>query len=198
MRNDYSVGILNHRMDDALGMNDNLNAFRLEIKKPASLDNFQALIHQRRRVNGNFLAHRPVRMMRSFFNRDIGKVLSLTERPARASQKDIGFTSGFLGRSDKTLKNSIVFAVDRHENSTRGLNRIHQDSAAANDTFLIGQQKLFTGFGSLKCRRNSGSSDDSSDHDIDFGAGCDFINCLSTGQSLRPTSGGLKFILQSS
>lgn len=32
MRNDYSVGILNHRMDDALGMNDNLNAFRLEIK----------------------------------------------------------------------------------------------------------------------------------------------------------------------
>ena len=118
MGNDYAVGVLDHRVNDALGMNDNLNAFRFEIKKPAGLDNFQAFIHQRRRVNGNFLAHRPVWVMRGFFNRDIREVLSLTERASRASQNDIGFTSSFFGRADKTLENGIVFAVNRHENST--------------------------------------------------------------------------------
>lgn len=30
--NDYAVGVLDHRVNDALGMNDNLNAFRFEIK----------------------------------------------------------------------------------------------------------------------------------------------------------------------
>lgn len=32
MGNDYAVGVLDHRVNDALGMNDNLNAFRFEIK----------------------------------------------------------------------------------------------------------------------------------------------------------------------
>ncbi len=51
-------------------MNDDIDAVGLHIELPTGLDDFQALIHHRRRVDGDFLSHLPVGMLQGLRNAD--------------------------------------------------------------------------------------------------------------------------------
>ena len=49
-------------MDDALRVDDNVNIVVIHSEQVVRLNDFQPLVHQSGRVNGDLLAHRPVRM----------------------------------------------------------------------------------------------------------------------------------------
>ena len=52
-------------MDDRLRVDHDLDSICGHIKQPFRFDNFQGLIHHRRRVDGDFLAHVPGGMIES-------------------------------------------------------------------------------------------------------------------------------------
>ena len=49
-------------MDNALGMDDDIDFLIGHVEQPVGFHDFQALISQRRTVDGNLFTHAPVRM----------------------------------------------------------------------------------------------------------------------------------------
>ena len=43
-------------------------------EKPSGLDDFKALVHERRGIDGDFTTHVPCRMLQRLFRRDGGKI----------------------------------------------------------------------------------------------------------------------------
>ena len=54
-----AVGIFDHGMNNALGMDDDFDAFARGIEQPMRLDHFEALVHQRGRIHRDLLPHLP-------------------------------------------------------------------------------------------------------------------------------------------
>ena len=59
---DRAVAHLDQGMDDALGMDEDVEPVRLEVEQPAGLDELQPLVHQRGRIDGHLAAHLPAGM----------------------------------------------------------------------------------------------------------------------------------------
>ena len=60
-----TVAPLHQPVNDGLGMDQNVQALRLEIEQVVSLDQFEALVHQGGGVDVDLGAHGPDRMSRS-------------------------------------------------------------------------------------------------------------------------------------
>ena len=57
-------------MHDALWMNYNIDFLQRDAEKPHGLNDLEALVHQRGRVNANLRAHIPSGMIRRLFRGD--------------------------------------------------------------------------------------------------------------------------------
>ena len=92
-------------------MYHDLDLIRGQIEEPLCLNEFQSLIHQRCRVNGDLVAHAPVRVIQCICNSDIFQFrTSLSEeRPAGCSQNDL--VQLFPAISLQALEDGGVFAV---------------------------------------------------------------------------------------
>ena len=66
-----AVGEFDHRVDDALWMNHDVDAFHADAKKPASFDHFQAFVEQGCRVDGDLRAHFPGRVLEGLGESDL-------------------------------------------------------------------------------------------------------------------------------
>src|SRR5947207_10669903 len=93
-------------MHDALRMNDDLHAAHLDVEQPACFDHLQPFVEQRRRINRDFSAHDPGRMLERAFESDVREVLlrRLPERTARGRKPKLAhggrrFAEG--GRSEE-------------------------------------------------------------------------------------------------
>src|SRR2546421_9982704 len=71
-------------MDDALRMYHNLYTFQRYPEEMVALDEFQALVHQSRRVYGDLGAHRPAGVVQRLVDGDPGQV-EFRARPERAA-----------------------------------------------------------------------------------------------------------------
>ena len=60
---------LDHRVDDALRMDDHVDAVHVDAEEPAGLDHFQALVEERGGVDGDLAAHVPGRMFERLLRR---------------------------------------------------------------------------------------------------------------------------------
>ena len=63
LREHRVVHELHHRMHDALRVHDHIDARHLDVEKPARFDHFQALVEERRGIDGDLRAHVPRRML---------------------------------------------------------------------------------------------------------------------------------------
>ena len=59
---DRTVGQLDHRVDDRLRVDDDVDLIGADAEQPVRLDDLEALVHQRRRIDGDLAAHAPGRM----------------------------------------------------------------------------------------------------------------------------------------
>ena len=90
LRHDGRVDEFDHGVDDALPVNDDFD-FSLQSEKPFGFDIFQPLVHHGCGIDGDFVAHRPVRMIERLLD---GHVLHLfagegAERAAGRGQDDL-------------------------------------------------------------------------------------------------------------
>ena len=84
LREHRAVAVLDERMNDTLAVDDGIHLPQRQTVEPHGLDDLKALVHQRRGIDGDLRAHRPVgvtervgaRLARKLF---AGKTI---ERPA--------------------------------------------------------------------------------------------------------------------
>ena len=68
-----AVGELHHRVDDRLRVHDHLDAVVADAEQLVGLDHLEALVHQRRRVDGDLRTHAPRRMGQGVVDGDAGR-----------------------------------------------------------------------------------------------------------------------------
>src|SRR5437764_15471980 len=83
-----TIDELYHRMNNALRMNNDINPFIWDTKKPACFERFQPFVHQRGRVYRDLRPHSPRRMGKSLFDCHCLQLLKrgTTEWSTRSSQ----------------------------------------------------------------------------------------------------------------
>src|SRR5689334_17552000 len=99
-------------MNDRFGVDHDVDLLRGKTKKPASLDDFKALVHQRGGIYGDPAAHLPYRMLQRKFGSNGLQVPSrcLEEGSARPGQDQ---PSNFpMFARPQALVDRAVFAVD--------------------------------------------------------------------------------------
>ena len=84
LRQHGAVDVFDQRVDDALGVDDDLDLLALRAEKPMRFDDFEALVHHRRRIDRDLAAHAPARMGTGLLGRDVGELAEwrAVERPA--------------------------------------------------------------------------------------------------------------------
>jgi hypothetical protein len=124
LRDDGAVEILDHRMDHALRMHDDLDALERRAEEPVRLDHLEALVHHRGRVDRDLAAHHPVGMRARLLGRHAREALERrgAERPARGGEQDAAHARALeLARAPageaarQRLEDRRVLAVDRQQ-----------------------------------------------------------------------------------
>ena len=110
---------LDHRMHDRLRVDDDIDLLSGQIEEPMRFDDFQPLVHQRRRVDGDLAAHTPCRMLQCVLGLHVGERSGrhLSKWAARRGEDD---PPDFLTPATvETLMNRAVLAVDGKDRSRR-------------------------------------------------------------------------------
>ena len=85
-----AVGELDHRVHDRLRVHHHLDAVVADAEQLVGLDHLEALVHQRRRVDGDLRTHRPGGMGQGVVDGDVGQLGlgAAAERPAGRGEHD--------------------------------------------------------------------------------------------------------------
>ncbi len=141
-------------------MNKDFDAVEPDGKKVMRLNEFEALIHHRCRIDADLGAHRPVRVRDRLRGGDACHIggTHRAEWAAAGGQDDPAHLIDPSAR--QTLKDRIMLAVDRQDRGARGAgNRRHQ-FARRHQRFLIGQRNVVSGRQGGHCWRETRGADD--------------------------------------
>ena len=129
-----------HDVAEMLAMDEYIDFFRGNIKQPDRLDNFQRLVHHRRRVYRNLWPHRPCRVREGIFNCSVLYLVGSggPERASGTGQNNLFYF--FMISGLKRLKYGTVFAINRQNSRAVLFCRLGKE-------FACNHQRLFVGDG---------------------------------------------------
>ena len=127
------------------GMHDDLDPVVGDAEQLVGLDDLQALVHQRARIDGDLRAHLPRRVGQSLIDTDLGELggRSATERSAAGSQHDPGDLAIGLSAGSQALMHRAVLAVDGHEFCAGDRAKWLHDRRTGDEALLVGQRQPF-------------------------------------------------------
>ena len=121
-------------------MDNSRKLIGFHIEKMKGLNEFESFIHKRRTVNGDFLAHGPVRMFESVFGprrRDLPTV-QVRKGPPEAVRTI--FSNMIAIGASKRLEHRRMLGIDR--NQGRAVRAFpHKKRPRRNEAFLIGKRE---------------------------------------------------------
>ena len=125
MRLHAAVRELHHGMDGALRLHHHADLVVGHVEQVMRLDDFQALVHKRRRVDRDFRAHVPRGMFQRLSRRDALQIRALlaAERAARSRYPQTRHLT--LGFAQQALIDGTVLGVDGHKRARRAHLRGH-------------------------------------------------------------------------
>ena len=129
-------------MDDALGVDQDLDLPGIHVKEPAGLDDLQALVDQGRGVDGDLGPHGPGRVAEGVCRRDIGEVGSGSAAEGTAGGGEPDLRDPVAALSVQGLEDGAVFTVDRQNGNTPLRGQGHDDMAGRDQGLLVGQGDL--------------------------------------------------------
>ena len=136
---DSPIGELHCAMYDALRMYEYLYLACLDAEEPFSLDNLEALVHHRCRVNGYFSSHVPCRMSQcvSLGNRLQPLLVHKAEWSSAGGEQN--FLYGVIAFAYDALEDSRVFAIDRDYRRVVFVSQLADKFACHHECFLVGK-----------------------------------------------------------
>ena len=159
-----AVDKLDQRMDHRLWVDHDIKLFRRQSEQVVRLDQLEPLIHQSRRIDRDFGAHRPIGM-RDGLGRG-GSADGFGRRGAeRATARGQDDSCDIVGAaSRKTLKNRIVLAVDRQQGRAARGSCIGHQRAGGDQSFLVRERDRAPGLDGRHYGSQPGAADDRRDH----------------------------------
>src|ERR1051326_2216438 len=163
LRDHRSVAVTDHRMDDALRMNNDVDPRRFEAEKPARLDDFEPFVHHGRRIDGDLRPHFPVRVFERLLDRDPVEAFERCsqERPARGGEDDLLDVFGPVAL--QALKDRAVLAVYWKKPHAALVRLADEDLAGHHKGFFVRERELFAGAEAGKRRHEARAADDRSE-----------------------------------
>ena len=139
---DRAVGEFDHGVDDALRVDDDIDASHFDIEEPAGLDHFEAFVEERGGVDGDFAAHVPRGVFEGLFEGGGGDLVwgPCAEGPAASGEDetaDVGW-----GSAVEALEDGVVFAVDGEDADPAGACGCHDEAAGHDEDFLGGDGEV--------------------------------------------------------
>ena len=153
------VGELHRRMDDALPLDNDLDLVFRQAEQPHRLDQFQALVHQGGRVDGDLGAHIPVGMLEGV---SLGLAPELfgghpIERSTGCREQNF-FQPFRRGGILQALENGRMLAVHRQKVHPLAADRIGDQMAAGDQAFLVGKGQVMPRLNGSQRSRKAGNS----------------------------------------
>ena len=144
LRLDRAVLEFDHRVHDRLRVQHHVDPFGGHVEEPAGLDDLETLVHERRGVDGDLGAHRPLGMAQRLFRRDVGERLAryVAQRAARAGDDEPPRCRAF---AREALEYGRMLRVDRQDRSPVFGRHAHDVFAAHHERLLVGQGQFLAG-----------------------------------------------------
>ena len=144
LRQHRAIQVLDHRVDNTLGMNHHLHSLRLQVKNPTRFNKFQALVHQGRRINRNLAPHGPIGMSTRLVRCGLSHLLITPAAKGSARGRQQHFTDTLVAWcrlivDRQTLKNCIVLTVNGQQSGPRFTHRLHQQMPSHYQRFFVCQ-----------------------------------------------------------
>ena len=142
MRQPTSVPIFDERVNDALGVYDDVDVIGIQIEEPARLDDLEALVQQGRRVHADLGAHLPGRVGERLLGCGGLHLLErgLAEGSPRSGQHDP--SQGLTRVPGETLLDRHVFGIERHDARTRALGFLEHELPGRHEDLLVRERHL--------------------------------------------------------
>lgn len=156
-------------MDDALGVDDDIDASHFDIEEPAGLDHFEAFIEERCGVDGDFAAHVPCGVLEGLFEGGGGDLIrGPCAEGAAAGGEDEAADVGW-GAAVEALEDGVVFTVDGEDADTAGAGGVHDETAGHDEDFLGGDGEVAAAIDGGEGGFEAGGSDDGDEDEVGFG-----------------------------
>jgi hypothetical protein len=147
-------------------VHDDLDAVEVDAEQLVRLDDLQALVHERRRVDGDLGAHGPGRVLQRVGDGDpleLGPRLA-AERPAAGGEQDA--THLVRGAGAQRLVDGGVLRVDGHDLAAAASPLLGDDGTAGDETLLVGQREALAVRQRRQRCRQPGEADDGVEDDV--------------------------------
>ena len=128
------------RVHDRLGVDDDVDPLVREAEQVVRLDQLEALVQERRRVDRDPPAHLPGRMRERLLGRHAGQVRPAAERASRRREHEPVHASRAVRTHE--LKQGGVLGVDRDDPGVGGLCERDHEVATDHEALLVGQGQL--------------------------------------------------------
>src|SRR5947208_7103640 len=166
-------------MDCGLRMYDHADLRGRQVEQSAGLDDLETFVHQRRRINGDAVAHFPCGMIQRLGNSDTGKFgyRSIQKRSARSGEPD---TADFSHPTTaQALMDGIMLAINRKKRLALPAGFGGDEFSGSYEAFFVGKTHGFSRFDGFVSGFQPRNAYDRADHEIAFrmSSDCDRSAC---------------------
>src|SRR5215210_290441 len=130
------------------------------------LDQLEALVRERRRVDRDLRAHRPRRVRQGLLRRDVYELVprAAAEGAARAGQHE---RVDLLPRTTfEALERGRMLAVDREQQASPTLSRLERELARGDEALLVRERERHSALERPERRRQAREADDGIQHNV--------------------------------
>jgi hypothetical protein len=156
-------------VDDRLGVHDDRDPVEVHPEELVRLDHLEALVHERRRVDGDLGAHVPGGVLERLGDRDpleLGAGLPPEGPTARGEDDPLDLVGGAAAQR---LVDGGVLGVDGDDLATAAGPGAGDDGPAGDEALLVGQREPLAVRERGQGGRQAGEPDDGVQHDVGLG-----------------------------
>jgi len=156
-----------HRVDDGVGVDDDVDLVGFEVEEPFGFDDFEAFVHHRGGVDGDFGAHIPVGVFEGLGGRGARDFLPVPGAEGAAGGGEVHFFDGVLPGAEEALEDGGVFGVDGQDDAAVFARGLRDDGAGGDEGFFVGEGDDFAGLEGGEGGPEAAEADHRADDDVD-------------------------------
>lgn len=191
---DAVVFELYHRVDDALGVDDDFDFRHGDIEEPFGFDHFEAFVEEGGGVDGDFSAHVPGGMFEGLGDGDVGELIGREGAEGAAAGGEEEAADGVAMVAFEALEDGVVLAVDGEDADAFGFGGSGDGFAGHDEDFFAGDGEVHAAFDGGEGGGEAGGADDGDEDEVGIdgvdeidealGAGVDFDGGGESGAGL--------------
>ena len=164
-----TVAEAHERVDDGRRVDDDLDPLVREPEQKMRLDQLEALVRERRRVDRDLRPHAPRRVGEGLLGRDVVELVSRSAAERAARGREDERVHLLIGAALQALKGRGVLAVHGEQPASSPLLRRQREVAGSDEALLVGEREVDAALERPERDGQAGEADDRVQDDIGLG-----------------------------